>query len=131
MRDAMSLTDQAIAFGEGKVLAADVRAMLGTLDHGQVYGVLQALLEGDARALLERCATRPSRGRTGAACLPKYSTSAPRRDRCQAPPEAIDNGQGDRERVLALVQALPAEDGSSITRWPDRPPRPAAGARSA
>ncbi|WP_134451501.1 DNA polymerase III subunit gamma/tau, partial [Pseudomonas aeruginosa] len=53
MRDAMSLTDQAIAFGEGKVLAADVRAMLGTLDHGQVYGVLQALLEGDARALLE------------------------------------------------------------------------------
>ena len=53
MRDAMSLTDQAIAFGEGQVLAADVRAMLGTLDHGQVYGVLQALLEGDARALLE------------------------------------------------------------------------------
>ena len=37
MRDAMSLTDQAIAFGEGKVMAADVRAMLGTLDHGQVY----------------------------------------------------------------------------------------------
>ncbi|MEX5624364.1 DNA polymerase III subunit gamma/tau, partial [Pseudomonas syringae] len=31
MRDAMSLTDQAIAFGEGKVLAADVRAMLGSL----------------------------------------------------------------------------------------------------
>jgi DNA polymerase-3 subunit gamma/tau len=40
MRDAMSLTDQAIAFGEGRVLAADVRAMLGTLDHGQVYCVL-------------------------------------------------------------------------------------------
>ena len=28
----------------------------------------------------------------------------------QALPEAIDNGQGDRERVLALAQALPAED---------------------
>src|SRR5574344_730322 len=53
MRDAMSLTDQAVAFGEGRVLAADVRAMLGTLDHGQVYGVLHALLEGDARAMLE------------------------------------------------------------------------------
>ena len=53
MRDAMSLTDQAIAFGEGKVLAADVRAMLGTLDHGQVYGVLHALLEGDARGVID------------------------------------------------------------------------------
>ena len=56
----------------------------------------------------KRCATWPSRGRTGAACLPKYST-APRRDR-PGLPEAIDNGQGDRERVLALAQALPAED---------------------
>src|SRR5690606_41828881 len=52
MRGAMSLTDQAIAFGEGKVLDEDVRSMLGTLDHGQVYGVLQALLGGGARALL-------------------------------------------------------------------------------
>ncbi|MFH7365524.1 DNA polymerase III subunit gamma/tau, partial [Pseudomonas syringae pv. tagetis] len=40
MRDAMSLTDQAIAFGEGKVMAADVRAKLGTLDHGQVFDEL-------------------------------------------------------------------------------------------
>ena len=44
MRDAMSLTDQAIAFGEGKVLAADVRAMLGTLDHGQRLEMLQRAL---------------------------------------------------------------------------------------
>lgn len=40
MRDAMSLTDQAIAFGEGKVMAADVRAMLGTLDHGDRKSVV-------------------------------------------------------------------------------------------
>src|SRR5690606_1759176 len=53
MRDAMSLTDEAIESGAGQVLPADVRAMLGTLLHGQVYGVLHALLEGDARALLE------------------------------------------------------------------------------
>ena len=33
MRDAMSLTDQAIAFGAGEVNEADVRAMLGTIDH--------------------------------------------------------------------------------------------------
>ncbi|EKM96969.1 DNA polymerase III subunits gamma and tau [Stutzerimonas degradans] len=110
MRDAMSLTDQAIAFGEGRVLAADVRAMLGTLDHGQVYGVLQALLEGDARALLEAVRQLAEQGPDWAGVLAEILNVLHRVAIAQALPEAIDNGQGDRDRVLALAQALPAED---------------------
>ncbi len=110
MRDAMSLTDQAIAFGEGKVLAADVRAMLGTLDHGQVYGVLQALLEGDARALLEAVRHLAEQGPDWAGVLAEVLNVLHRVAIAQALPEAVDNGQGDRDRVLALAQALPAED---------------------
>lgn len=110
MRDAMSLTDQAIAFGEGKVLAADVRAMLGTLDHGQVYGVLQALLEGDARALLEAVRQLAEQGPDWNGVLAEMLNVLHRVAIAQALPEAVDNGQGDRERVLALAQALPAED---------------------
>ncbi|WP_415354551.1 DNA polymerase III subunit gamma/tau [Pseudomonas aeruginosa] len=110
MRDAMSLTDQAIAFGEGKVLAADVRAMLGTLDHGQVYGVLQALLEGDARALLEAVRHLAEQGPDWGGVLAEILNVLHRVAIAQALPEAIDNGQGDRERVLGLAQALPAED---------------------
>ncbi len=110
MRDAMSLTDQAIAFGEGKVLAADVRAMLGTLDHGQVYGVLQALLEGDARALLEAVRTLAEQGPDWNGVLSEMLNVLHRVAIAQALPEAVDNGQGDRDRVLALAQALPAED---------------------
>ncbi len=110
MRDAMSLTDQAIAFGEGKVLAADVRAMLGTLDHGQVYGVLQALLEGDARALLEAVRDLAEQGPDWNGVLSEMLNVLHRVAIAQALPEAVDNGQGDRERVLALAQALPAED---------------------
>ncbi|MCO3130741.1 DNA polymerase III subunit gamma/tau [Pseudomonas aeruginosa] len=110
MRDAMSLTDQAIAFGEGKVLAADVRAMLGTLDHGQVYGVLQALLDGDARALLEAVRHLAEQGPDWGGVLAEMLNVLHRVAIAQALPEAIDNGQGDRERVLALAQALPAED---------------------
>ncbi len=110
MRDAMSLTDQAIAFGEGKVLAADVRAMLGTLDHGQVYGVLQALLEGDARALLEAVRHLAEQGPDWAGVLAEILNVLHRVAIAQALPEAVDNGQGDRDRVLALAQALPAED---------------------
>lgn len=110
MRDAMSLTDQAIAFGEGKVLAADVRAMLGSLDHGQVYGVLQALLEGDARALLEAVRNLAEQGPDWAGVLAEMLNVLHRVAIAQALPEAVDNGQGDRDRVLALAQALPAED---------------------
>jgi DNA polymerase-3 subunit gamma/tau len=110
MRDAMSLTDQAIAFGEGKVLAADVRAMLGTLDHGQVYGVLQALLEGDARGLIEAVRHLAEQGPDWAGVLAEILNVLHRVAIAQALPEAVDNGQGDRDRVLALAQALPAED---------------------
>ncbi|EIK95050.1 DNA polymerase III subunits gamma and tau [Pseudomonas sp. M47T1] len=110
MRDAMSLTDQAIAFGEGKVLAADVRAMLGTLDHGQVYGVLQALLEGDARALLEAVRHLAEQGPDWNGVLSEMLNVLHRVAVAQALPEAVDNGHGDRDRVLAVAQALPAED---------------------
>jgi len=110
MRDAMSLTDQAIAFGEGKVLAADVRAMLGTLDHGQVYGVLQALLEGDARGLIEAVRHLAEQGPDWSGVLAEILNVLHRVAIAQALPEAVDNGQGDRDRVLALAQALPAED---------------------
>ena len=110
MRDAMSLTDQAIAFGEGKVLAADVRAMLGTLDHGQVYGVLHALIEGDARGLIEAVRQLAEQGPDWNGVLAEMLNVLHRVAIAQALPDAVDNGQGDRDRVLALAEALPAED---------------------
>ncbi|APC15023.1 hypothetical protein BLL42_04560 [Pseudomonas frederiksbergensis] len=110
MRDAMSLTDQAIAFGEGKVMAADVRAMLGTLDHGQVYDVLHALLDGDAKALLEAVRHLAEQGPDWNGVLSEILNVLHRVAIAQALPEGVDNGHGDRDRVLALAQALPAED---------------------
>ncbi|MDB6143378.1 MAG: dnaX, partial [Pseudomonas sp.] len=110
MRDAMSLTDQAIAFGEGKVMAADVRAMLGTLDHGQVYDVLHALLDGDARGLLEAVRHLAEQGPDWNGVLSEILNVLHRVAIAQALPEGVDNGHGDRDRVLALAQALPAED---------------------
>lgn len=110
MRDAMSLTDQAIAFGEGKVLATDVRAMLGTLDHGQVYDVLHALIEGDAKALLEAVRHLAEQGPDWNGVLSEILNVLHRVAIAQVLPEGVDNGHGDRDRVLALAQALRAED---------------------
>ncbi|WP_300731521.1 DNA polymerase III subunit gamma/tau [Pseudomonas sp.] len=110
MRDAMSLTDQAIAFGEGKVLASDVRAMLGTLDHGQVFDLLHALIQGDARGLLEAVAHLAEQGPDWNGVLSEILNVFHRVAIAQALPEGVDNGHGDRDRVLALANALPAED---------------------
>jgi DNA polymerase III subunit gamma/tau len=55
LRDALSLLDQAIAYGGGALKASDVRAMLGSVERGQVFGVLDALAAGDGPALLAEC----------------------------------------------------------------------------
>ncbi|HLT26139.1 MAG TPA: DNA polymerase III subunit gamma/tau [Zeimonas sp.] len=53
MRDALSLLDQAIAFGGGSVREAEVREMLGVVDEGWLTRILDALVEGDGRALVD------------------------------------------------------------------------------
>ncbi|URX62509.1 DNA polymerase III subunit gamma/tau [Luteibacter anthropi] len=52
LRDGLSLLDQAIAYGGGALRAGDVRAMLGSVERGQVLGVLEALAAGDGAALM-------------------------------------------------------------------------------
>jgi len=52
MRDGLSLLDQAIAFGEGKVTGENVREMLGMLEDRYTDQILEALVEGDAEALV-------------------------------------------------------------------------------
>ncbi|MEJ2117074.1 MAG: DNA polymerase III subunit gamma/tau [Alphaproteobacteria bacterium] len=56
VRDGLSILDQALAHGSGKVKAADVLAMLGLADRGRIYDLLDAVLSGkpkEAIALLE------------------------------------------------------------------------------
>jgi len=51
-RDGLSLLDQAIAYGEGKVRAADVGRMLGLMDRTRIIGLFRAVMSGDAAAAL-------------------------------------------------------------------------------
>jgi DNA polymerase III subunit gamma/tau len=53
LRDALSLLDQLLAFGNGKALEADARAMLGTVHREQVQRVVELLAAADAAALLD------------------------------------------------------------------------------
>jgi len=54
LRDALSLLDQAIAYGDGRLQEAQVRTMLGTIDSLELNELLEALVSGDAQAVL-RC----------------------------------------------------------------------------
>ncbi|MCO5786341.1 DNA polymerase III subunit gamma/tau [Pseudomonas sp. G11-1] len=110
MRDGLSLTDQAIAFGNGQLQAAEVRSMLGTIDHGQVFGLLQALATGDARALLAAVAELAEQGADFAGVLAELISTLQRVAIAQVLPEAADNSLGDQARVLELAGQVSAED---------------------
>ena len=56
MRDALSLTDQAIGHGGGKITESDVNAMLGTIDRSFAIGICNALIAGEGTQLLAEVA---------------------------------------------------------------------------
>lgn len=62
LRDALSLTDQAIASGEGKVTTLAVSTMLGTLDDFQALNLLDALLQADGQRVMSQVAEAGARG---------------------------------------------------------------------
>ena len=53
MRDALSLLDQAAAYGAGRIVAADVRALVGTVERERLHALLEALAASDAAAMIE------------------------------------------------------------------------------
>jgi DNA polymerase-3 subunit gamma/tau len=110
MRDAMSLTDQAIAFGQGRIRHADVAAMLGTLDHRHVVALVEALADVDAPRLLAEIAQLAEQGPDFAAVLDDMTAVLHRLAVAQMVPDAVDNGHGDREAMLALASHFTAED---------------------
>ena len=53
MRDALSLTDQAIAYGNGELVEGGVRQMLGSVDRGHVFRLIDAIAQGDGKTVVE------------------------------------------------------------------------------
>lgn len=110
MRDALSLTDQAIAFGAGKVQAADVRTMLGAIDQDTVFGLVEALADADAATLLQRVAQLAEYAADFGTVLDDVLALLHRLAIAQAVPEAAEAGRGDTAQVMALAGRLSAEE---------------------
>ena len=110
MRDALSLTDQAIGFGRGKITEAEVRAMLGTIDLTLVYSILEALASLNGKEVLDAVQRLSEHAPDYSGALAELLSVLHRIAIGQALPEAVDNSSGDRDQVLALAQKLAAED---------------------
>ena len=110
MRDALSLLDQAIAFGNGSIAEDEVRAMLGTIDRDVIYRLLDALSQADAALLLDEVNNTDAFAPDYTALLADLVSVLQRIAIAQTLPDAIDDTFGDRDAVLALADKLSAED---------------------
>ena len=110
MRDALSLTDQAISFGSGKLGEADVRSMLGTVELSFIYELIEALAASDPAGLLAVVAKMAEHAPDFESSLDELISMLHRLAVAQAVPDAIDNSYGDAERVAALAADITAED---------------------
>jgi len=110
MRDALSLLDQAIAFGDGKVEEADVRSMLGTIDRDVIYRLLTALSQQDASQLMAEVEQADSFAPDYAAMLADMISVLQRIAIAQQLPDAIDDAYGDLQSVQSLAAAMSVED---------------------
>lgn len=109
MRDALSLTDQAIAYGNQTVNEAEVRSMLGAIDQSYLYDLLDALILQDASALLDKAKEMDTRSLSFDAALGDLAALLHELAMLQSCPDSLASDVPDRERLLALSKQLHPE----------------------
>jgi DNA polymerase-3 subunit gamma/tau len=107
LRDGLSLLDQAIAHGGGKLAAADVHAMLGTVERAKVRTLIEILAAGDGTALLEEIERIASFAPDFAQVLDELAALLHRIQLLQLVPGAAGE---DDAALLGLAGRLKAED---------------------
>lgn len=110
MRDALSLTDQAIAFGNQKLAANDVSSMLGTIDQSDIETLVDALVRNDGPGLLTEIDRIAGFAPDFSAILADLLSLFHRVTMEQVVPGSADNAMGDAHRVQKLARELSAED---------------------
>ena len=110
MRDALSLLDQAIAHGAGKVGESSVREMLGTVDRSYLFSILGALTRRDGPALLAEAERMAVRSLSLELALQELGTLLHRIALAQTVPAALGEDEPEREKLFALGNAFSPED---------------------
>jgi DNA polymerase III subunit gamma/tau len=111
MRDALSLTDQAIAFGSGQLQEATVRLMLGSVDTSHVLGFIDALARGNGADVVAIAETLRFNGLSASTALEDMAMVLQRMAVLQAVPGPAENTEDpDHSELRRLSQTLPADE---------------------
>jgi DNA polymerase-3 subunit gamma/tau len=110
MRDALSLTDQAIAFGAGKLEEASVRLMLGAVDRGHALRLVEALAASDGAGLIAHVDVLRGLGLSAVGTLDEMALLLQQIAVVQAVPDAADAEAPDAAAVQQLAGRLAADE---------------------
>ena len=110
MRDALSLTDQAIALGNGAVESGIVSHMLGTIDTDQAIHLLDSISSKQPQQAIEKIQQLASNGVEWDGLLQQLAAQLHRIAMYQALPSTLDQAQPDAEKIELLSKALSPQD---------------------
>tara|TARA_B110000211_G_scaffold64516_1_gene74134 strand:+ start:2719 stop:4620 length:1902 start_codon:yes stop_codon:yes gene_type:complete len=110
MRDALSLTDQAIAFCGGDLSESSVNQMLGSIDQGKVVAIVSQLQQGNASELLKLIGELAEQGQNFTVALEDLLSLLHQVAICQVLPDAPVSVQFDKTKVLDLAQNVSPAD---------------------
>ena len=113
MRDALSLTDQAIAFGGGQLKESTVRQMLGAVDRSYVLRLIDGLARGDGATVVDTIDSLRLNGLNAASTLEEMTGLLQRMAVLQAVPERLalqESDDPDTPEIVRLAHALPADE---------------------
>ena len=110
MRDALSLTDQAIAFGAGELNELTVRQMLGSVDRSHVFKLIEALAQGDGKTVVETSEDLRLNGLSAASTLEEMSSVLQRMAVIQAVPSAPEDADDEAAEHVRLAALMPADE---------------------
>ncbi|EGQ8042158.1 MULTISPECIES: DNA polymerase III subunit gamma/tau [Vibrio] len=110
MRDALSLTDQAIALGNGAVQTDIVSHMLGTIDTDQAIHLLESISSKQPQPAMDKIQQLAANGVEWDGLLQQVATQLHRIAMYQALPASLDRAQPDAEKIELLSKALSPQD---------------------
>ena len=124
MRDALSLTDQAIAYAAGKVTEESVRGMLGTLDDAYLIRILDCLIAKDGASLLGVANEMGERSMSFSLALQDLSSLLQKIAAAQVVPESVLDDWPEAGEIRRLATQLTKEEAQlfyqiTITSRPD------------
>ena len=111
MRDALSLTDQAIAYASGTLREASVRQMLGSVDQGHVYDLIEALTDAQAAEVIGLIDALRVQGVSAAATLEDMGLALQRMAVAQwaGQPASLEEDP-DGQRLMGLAQRMDPQE---------------------